>query len=205
MDDLFRRIEQAYPKPLVLTADETDLLDVWLFTHKPSFSGWMVSRGGTFLDELDWQEHLTFVVEYNRLRRTRALPAGSQSPDVLPAEAVSQGDRPDECGYVERPADPAAYVPAARILAEHTPAGLAISMKELAAILGDYDTNRIRWTRPLARNGRPMRNRRSVHLGDWAAYLKRRLPDDPDGFPRLSEAELESRRAAVRNSRHAGK
>jgi hypothetical protein len=125
-------------------------------------------------------------------------------PKVTDAEA-KKDDEPDERGYVGLPIDPAAYAPAADILAKHTPADLPISMKELRTILEDYDTNRVRWTRPLAKNGQPVPNRRSVHLGDWVAYLKRRTNPESDGFPRLSATELERRKAAVRDARHAGK
>jgi len=142
------------------------------------------------------------VLSYLEGRRAQQPDAGADN--TVNAE-VKKNDEPDERGYVESPTDPTAYVPATDILTEHTPAALSVSMKELGTILEDYHVNRIRWTRPLGKSRQPMRNRRSVHLGDWTAYVKRRVPADADGFPRLSEAELESRKAAVRNSKHAGK
>ncbi len=213
MDDLFDRIRAAQPNPLLLTDDELARLEAWLKTHRRRVDGremWDAARGDARLRaKLDaegaWWAHLRFTAEYNRNRPKAVLSAGSQSPNVLPADAVSQGDKPDEHGYVGFPADPAAYAPAADVLVKHTPAALSVSMKELGTILEDYHTNRVRWTRPLGKNGQPIRNRRSVHLGDWTAYVKRRLPAEEDGFPRLTEAELESRKAAVRDARHAGK
>lgn len=213
MDELFDRIRAAQPNPLLLDDDELARLEAWLKTHRRRVSMsemQQAARGDARLrDRLDgesgWWAHLRFTAEYNRNRRKAALSAGSQSPNVLPSDAVSQGDKPDEHGYVGLPADPAAYAPATDVLAKHAPVELAISMKELGTILEDYHANRVRWTRPLGKNGQPMRNRRSVHLGDWTAYVKQRLPDEADGFPRLTEAELEQRKAAVHNARHAGK
>lgn len=216
MDELFNRIRAAQPDPLLLTNDELARLEAWSKAHGlrlsyvQRYNAWKVNRGGRPTLEIDreakWRRHLRFVLEYNRNRPNAALSAGSQSPNVLPAEAVSQGDTPDERGYVESPVDPAVYVPAADVLTKHMPADLSILMKQLGTILEDYRTNRIRWTRPLGKNGQPMRNRRSVHLGDWAAYIaKRQANPESDGFPRLSETELERRKAAVRNARHAGK
>jgi hypothetical protein len=117
---------------------------------------------------------------------------------------ASQEDKPDKNGYVEWPSDPAAYVAASEILSNHTPADQPITWRKLPRILNDYATNRVRWTRPRAKSGRPVPNRRSLHLGDWTAYLKRRTPE-LGGFPQLSEAELERRRMAVRNARSPGK
>jgi len=215
MQHLFDRIRAAQPNPLVLTDDELARLEAWVKAHRlrlsyvQRYNAWKANRAGRPTPEIerevDWHRHLRFVLEYNRSRPKAALSGGSQLPNATSAEAVSQGDRPDERGYVKSPIDPTAYAPAAEILANHTPPKLVISMKELVAILGDYRTNRVRWTRPIGKNCQPMRNRRSVHLGDWTAYVKRRLPADEDGFPRMTEAEFESRWADVRNSKHAGK
>jgi hypothetical protein len=212
MDELFDRIRAAYPNPLLLTDDELARLEAWVKAHGlrlsyvQRYNAWKAHRASRptpeIAREVEWRCHLKFVLEYNRNRPKAALSAGSESP---PVEATSQSDIPNERGYVASPADPAAYVPASDVLARHTPADLPISMKELGTILADYDTNRVRWTRPLGKNGQPMRNRRSVHLGDWTAYVKRRSPNEADGFPRLTDAELEQRKAAVRNARHAGK
>jgi len=119
------------------------------------------------------------------------------------ADAVSVGDKPDERGYVKSPMDPTRYVSANDILTKFTPPELSVTMKELVRILTDYHTNRVRWTRPFDKKGRPIPNRRSVHLNDWAAYVKRRMPADEKIWPRLSEAELERRKAEVRASRYA--
>lgn len=205
MDELFDRIRAAQPNPLLLTDDELSMLEAWLKTHRRlvNYSEMQqAARGDTRLSsklkaENDWWKCLRFTVEYNRTR-----------PKALPAKTVSQDDRPDNCGYVESPADPAAYAPATDILTKHTPADLPILMDRLVAIIEDHDANRVRWTRPLTKNGRPMKNRRSVHLGDWMAYLKRRSPADKDGFPRLTEAEIEDierRKADANRLKRAGK
>lgn len=211
MNDLFERIRQKAPDPLVLTDDELARLEAWVKAHglqlsyMQRYNAWKANRAGRPTPEIEaeveWRRHLKFVLKYNRNRPQTTRTASSESPAV----AVSQGDTPDERGYVASPADPASYVPMADIPAKHTPAALSVSMKELGTILEDYHTNRVRWTRPLDKNGQPIRNRRSVHLGDWTAYVKRRLPAEEDGFPQLTEAELERRKAAVRNGKHAGK
>lgn len=213
MDELFDRIRAAQPNPLLLTDDELAWLEAWLKTHRRRVSMsemQQAARGDARLrakldGESSWWAHLRFTAEYNRNRPKAARSAGSQLPDAPPADAVSQGDKPNKRGYVESPVDPAAYVSASDILTKHTPAALSVSMKELGTILKDYDTNRVRWTRPLGKNGRPVPNRRSVHLGDWVAYLRRRTNPESEGFPRLSETELERRKAAVRDASHAGK
>ncbi len=215
MDELFERIRQAHPNPLVLTDDELARLEAWVKAHGlrlsyvQRYEAWKAHRAGRPTPEIEREvegrKHLRFVLEYNRNLRKAPLSVGSQLSAPARADAVSQGDTPDERGYVASPVDPAAYAPAADILAKHTPAELAISMKELGTILEDYDTNRVRWTRPRGKNGQPVPNRRSVHLGDWVAYSKRRTNPESDGFPRLSPTELERRKAAVRNARHAGK
>lgn len=217
MDELFDRIRAAQPDPLLLTDDELARLEAWLKTHRRRVSMremYDAAHGDARLrakldGESGWWAHLRFTAEYNRNRTKAAPSAGSQSPNVLPADAVSQGDKPDEHGYVGLPDDPAAYVPAVEILARHTPADLLpISMDRLVAIIEDYDANRVRWTRPRTKNGRPRQNRRSVHLGDWAAYVNRRLAAEKDGFPRLTEAEIEEierRKAAIRESKRKEK
>lgn len=212
MNDLFERIRQAAPDPLVLTDDEFARLEAWVKAHglrlsyAQRYNAWKANRAGRPTPEIEreveWRRHLHFVLEYNRKRPKTVLSAGAEFPHL---ETASQGDRPDEHGYVASPADPATYVPVTDILAKHTPVDLVISMKELGTILEDYNTNRIRWTRPLGKNGQPIRNRRSVHLGDWTAYVKRLLPAGEDGFPRLTKAELEQRKAAVRKGKHVGK
>ncbi|MCK6458102.1 MAG: hypothetical protein L6Q92_16430 [Phycisphaerae bacterium] len=145
-----------------------------------------------------------------RLGPKKISRACRRAADALdPPQAVSQDDKPDKRGYVESPAHPKDYVPATDILATHTPVGLPITMDRLVAIIEDYDSNRVRWTRPRAKNGRPMRNRRSVHVGDWAQYVKRRLPPrDADGYPTLTKAEIddiESRKAAAHKLKQAQK
>ncbi len=127
-------------------------------------------------------------------------PANNQEggKQAAPGEA-------DQRGYVEWPVDPAAYRPASEVVTHHTPAGEQLSMGQLQAICEDYRTNHVRWTRPRGRNGQPMKNRRSVHIGDWVEHLKKRTFTDAEGFPRQSEDEIQRRAAAVRRANSARK
>ncbi len=217
MDDLFDRIRGARPDPLVLTADELARLEAWAKAHglrlpyAEKYKAWKAERAGQPTPEeiarrAEWVKHLKFVLEFNRARRAMpTMPADSQSPPAPPeAVAARRGDdAPDEHGYVALPSDPAAYVPLVKILTHHVPGDMLITSKEIVAIVEDYGTNRVRWTRPFGKSGRPTMNRRSIHLADWAEYLKRRKPTND--FPRLSEAEIARRTAAVRAARPAGK
>lgn len=110
-------------------------------------------------------------------------------------------DIPDGRMYVELPADPKAYRPASEIQTEITKVR---TMKRLVAIIENPDNN-VRWTRPLGKNGRPMKNRRSIHLCDWRAYSKRCSASDTDGFTDQSTAEIEHRKAAFTQAKRARK
>lgn len=142
----------------------------------------------------------------------RPQAPGSPAPTAVPAAeceeaaAIGKGqgnptrDVADSHGYVETPADPSAYVPAVDIMTSHTPENAGITVKHVSKIVGDFTANRVRWTRPTDKQGKPIVNRRSVHLGDWAGYLKRQAGTDEEGFPRLGDAEIERRKKAVRNT-----
>ena len=112
-------------------------------------------------------------------------------------------DLADAVGYVARPVDPSAYVPAARALAVHTPAELGITAREMHALVRNFAENRVRWTRPLRADGRPATRRAHVHLADWLAYLDRRAGGNARraDWPRLTADELDARKAAVRAAR----
>jgi hypothetical protein len=154
-------------------------------------------RGLAVLDVELLSEELRRVVIESKSDELRKRSAGEYHN--------SGGDKPRSDGYVKSPVDPAAYVPAAGIVSKHTPLELPISPKELVTIVEDYDAHRVRWTRPLGKNGRPVPNRRSVHLGDWLRYLRQSRRAGAGEWPRLSGNELEQRKAAVRDARHAGK
>lgn len=145
-----------------------------------------------------------------RVQHAASLP-WSEVANVLrgamgaPQTPASTDDAPDEHGYVASPTDSAAYVPASGILAEHTPADMACTVREMSRMLDNFVETGVRWTRPIGKNGRPVPNRRSVHLGDWLRYLGQSRRADAGEWPRLSDNELEQRKAAVRATKHAGK
>lgn len=114
-------------------------------------------------------------------------------------------EEPDAKGYVKTPSDPRSYVPVTEIVTAHTPPGLSMTARRVSEIAEDYADNQIRWTRPRDKRGNPIKNRRSVHLGDWAAYVKTSTGIDAEGFPRLSEAEIDARKNAVRQTGQCGK
>lgn len=157
------------------------------------WSGWEMDRDfGRLLTLLD--------DEYRRAhelasRNSRAGTKRGRSP-------IAKG-LPDAKGYVVRPADPSAYVPANTLLAEHIPDGLMVTQKSLPAILADYSSNRIRWTRPPGRDGAPRPNRRNIHLTDWLSYIARcqRTLQQSDPTP----TQIADRAAGIRNRKAAGK
>lgn len=129
----------------------------------------------------------------------RGLEALAEELAVSPSTPTA--DVPDARGYVAQPADPAAFVPAAEIVAQHTPSGDSLTYKRLVAII-ENPANRVRWTKPLTKAGKPAPQRRLVHLGDWVSYLKRHAgPTAGDGWPASTAAEIERRKAAVRAAR----
>ncbi len=114
-------------------------------------------------------------------------------------------DLPDERGYVETPTDPTAYVSASDIVNKHTLVDMPLTVKQLAVIVEDFATHRVRWTRPRDKQGKPIGNRRNVHLGNWAAYCKKQRGTDADGFPRSTPEGIEARKQAVHHARQPGK
>ncbi|NOT01131.1 MAG: hypothetical protein HOP29_10935 [Phycisphaerales bacterium] len=127
------------------------------------------------------------------------LPSGD-SP------AVDGASKPDDTGYVARPADPTAYVPVSDIMARETPDALNLTEKQARGLIKDFAKNNIRWTRPLKKDGTPRPNRRSVHLADWRAFVKRceKGPTAGSDWHNPPEDEIASRTAAIRRSKAAG-
>ena len=116
---------------------------------------------------------------------------------------------PDSAGYVKNPADRSAYIPMTTILNEHIPEDHPLhplTEKRLRAFLQDFESNQVRWTRPNGKSGKTIPNRRSVHLTDWKAFLDRTKSHggDAEGFPRLSEAQIERRKDAIRKTKSSG-
>ncbi|MFQ5807429.1 MAG: hypothetical protein ACE5I3_13355, partial [Phycisphaerae bacterium] len=140
-----------------------------------------------------------------------ALSGGNA--DVGPGEdaheLVGQAGEPDATGYVAHPTDRSAYVSAGDIVSKHTPAKMPLTAKQLTQVLEDYGTNHIRWTRPAGRDGKPRKNRRSIHVTDWLAYVERQrasgVAADENGWPTVSSDEIAERADAIRRQKPAGK
>ena len=132
-----------------------------------------------------------------------ASPAPAADADCSDRDHVQRAggpvrNEPNSNGYVEAPADPTAYVSVTDIVSDHTPPSELITPRDVGRIVEDYVTNRIRWSRPRDKRGRPIPNRRVIHLVDWYEYMKRLAGTNPDGSPRVSEEEVEERKEAIR-------
>lgn len=101
--------------------------------------------------------------------------ATQQLKEMLSETETTEQDpsRPDETGYVLTPVDPSAYIPVQDIMESFHGGQEHLSSTELKRLSEDYSTKRIRWTRPFKDDGTPSQNRRSIHAGDWARYIKR--------------------------------
>lgn len=125
------------------------------------------------------------------------------------AKPIGLQDVPDDKGYVALPTDPSAYVPLTAIVTRHSPVEPPLTKKQIVRILEDYGTNKIRWTRPLGKDGEPRSNRRSIHLADWLDFvekLRATLANDPEaGFPPIDEREMAMRKYAIDRQKRAGK
>lgn len=169
-----------------------------------SFALWPSGRGtgpGSMTEFLKGPHHQIRVSENGR---AELADSGRQTTDTIETDASTPTqDEPKANGYVASPADPSAYVPVSRILSEHTLPALGISKKQLNAIVENYAENRVRWTRPLGRDGKPRPIRRSVHLADWAAYVDRRTGTDDAGFPKQPQDDIAERTAAIRRQKCA--
>ena len=81
-------------------------------------------------------------------------------------DTPDDGSKPDENGYVANPSDPTAFVPQKTILADHMPAELALTPRQLGTVLKNFKANGVTWTRPRS-------NRKCVHLAQWLRYVAR--------------------------------
>lgn len=158
------------------------------------------------------QRRHAVVAAYARLRREGwELP---QSPDGSPLDAVvlwiadrllaragrdeaGRGKR-DENGYVKHPTDPAPYWPAAEIIRQFKVVENKISDTSLMCKFLNKNPT-IRWTRPLAKSGKPHPRQRSIHLNDLLRCLDCKLAGGE-----ISEAGVATRTEEIRSKKHAG-
>lgn len=129
-----------------------------------------------------------------------AVGAKQPSADVANEFHAPPSDVPEANGYVESPADSAAYVPFIEIETEEATAESGLTRRQIVSILENYEQCQVRWTRPKSRAGKPKKNRRNVHFIDWRRYLKRIKSLGKKDFPPLSEEELERRKESIRAS-----
>lgn len=171
------------------------------------------SIGGANASESEWPEvkialqHAAIRLRLQDVKQAARDPtAQSDAPCAPPAE---QAVKPDGMGYVAAPADTSAYVTAMEIVCKHVPVDMPLTVKQLTAIIRDYATAKIRWTRPTGKDGEPRPNRRNVHLTDWLAYVERRQADgfgaEDEAWPVVSEDETAERTDAIRRQKSAGK
>lgn len=133
----------------------------------------------------------------------------SDSGDEDARQLAEQAAEPNAIGYVVHATDESAYVPATEIVSKHTPAEMPLTVKQLTPILEDYAVNRVRWTRPAGKDGKPRPNRRNVHLTDWLAYVERRraggFAADYEGWPVVPKIEIADRTDAIRRQKSGRK
>ncbi|MGY8805892.1 MAG: hypothetical protein ACKVK6_16875, partial [bacterium] len=127
----------------------------------------------------------------------RDIPPKSPEDDSGIAEPSDPSKMPDEFGYVAVPPDWSAYMPQSEVIAAETPSDLGITVKKMKVILHQYDQNRIRWTRPLKKDGTPRSNRCCIHLNDWKAYVRRITGIHEDGSPVVPPDEIKVREQAI--------
>jgi hypothetical protein len=114
---------------------------------------------------------------------------------AVPHDLVTE---PNAIGYVQTPVDPSAYVPASEVLNRHCPDDLPLTHKQLVSAIEDFTKNKIRWSRPMSKEGTPRMNRLLVHLVDWTNYVQSSMSENADGTPYVSPEDKEQRQAAIR-------
>jgi hypothetical protein len=134
----------------------------------------------------------------------KATAAARADQGAVAPPSLVVADAHDKHGYVESPSDPKSYLPLNVLLADHTRPELGMNVKQASRLVDDYSANRIRWTRPRGKHGKPIPNRRHVHIGDWIECMRRKATTDPDGFPPFTEGEVERRTAEMRKRKEPG-
>lgn len=101
-------------------------------------------------------------------------------------------------GFVERPADPTAYLPATKIIEKYP--GIIGKYenqhKRVDSIIRKHAPN-IRWTKP-------SKNKKSVHLADWDKAVGENKPSKKDQEEDLSEEEIMQRIDESKREREMG-
>jgi hypothetical protein len=120
---------------------------------------------------------------------SEGMPQNSNGPGKAEGSGnTTPVDQRDTDGFIMNPSDISAYVPTVKILANHTPDRVAVTAKQLTAVL---DTNKA-----TIRQHRPRCNRRSVHMSDWLEHVES-TNTGGDGDRWASPDEVEARKAAI--------
>lgn len=147
-------------------------------------------------DESEGQKELTAIdqLEAEPIGIDSAGPFADSPPTTNSTEGpvIETGKAPT--------ADLDDYITATQIRTEHTPDGVVLDHRKLNKFL-DLQSDTIRTTRPLGKNGKPRTNRLLVHLGDWhknTDALIEWCDADSNPIDRQSKEQIEARKEAVR-------
>ncbi len=103
-------------------------------------------------------------------------------------------DKPDKSGYVRTPSSPDDYMAVTELLKLEDTWKVAHTLKKINGILKENPTT-IRWTRPLSLEGIPIKNRKSIHIGDWSRFIRGQCDDADPTQDEIAERKLKIRRA----------
>jgi hypothetical protein len=81
-------------------------------------------------------------------------------------------------GYVEYPSDRSVYILISKAVDRAAEKGVELTLNRAAKIVESFGQYRVRWTRPLKRDGNRNLNSRLVHEKDWIWYLHQVLEGD---------------------------
>lgn len=207
------RLEEAYTALAAIhfrLCEDTRFIDLWKLKKQaqwtdPRFKAGIPfavltrSRVPTITDE-DRPKIESMLAKVERDLQTQEQPKRQAKRSA--SKALPKGSLPDDKGYVAFPADPSAYIPKSVILTKHAPDWL--TERKLTALLEDFQTCRIRWTRPLTRAGKPRSNRRNVHLSDFLNFLNQHAGvgnSQDDDWEAPTPVQLADRAKAVRAAR----
>lgn len=191
---------------LITVPCEKELLDVMLqITGEIEAWRGIIGEGEVFSEALRRHEDKLWSIVQQLLdlvQRLRNVGMNSAVEHDRYGEATSIVGNEAECespaanGYVSQPNDPSVFVPATVILTDYSQdLGFKLKVKMLGEIIENFKVNKIRWSRPLMKDGKPNMRRRIVHLTDWISYLNRfsGRSSKQDDRPNLNPTEIERR------------